>query len=183
MRHRLQWFIHLRAHSIDREMSTQPTLSCGVWPIYLPYLIELNSTTISYSTTVVRYDQKQDRGLPLKVVTGTCVTSVYNLLGESSSSFLFRARRTRTRWGTCLQPTQYKLTVTVHRAQLTSTAGQPVVCASAIRTKKVSVSFYGTAYQKSQSVMFMLPEKGVPSTVVGTVHRWCQDYAAGLEES
>jgi len=29
----------------------------------------------------------------------------------------------------------------------------------------------------------MLPEKGVPSAVVGTVHRRCQDYAAGLEES
>ena len=26
------------------------------------------------------------------------------------------------------------------------------------------------------------PQKGVPSAVVGTVHRWCQDYAAGLEE-
>jgi len=29
----------------------------------------------------------------------------------------------------------------------------------------------------------VLPEKGVPSAVLGTVHRWCQDYAAGLEES
>jgi len=35
MRHRLKWFIHLRAHGLDREMSTRPTLSCGVWPIYL----------------------------------------------------------------------------------------------------------------------------------------------------
>ena len=35
MRHRLQWFIHLRAHGLDREMSTPPTLSCGVWPIYI----------------------------------------------------------------------------------------------------------------------------------------------------
>ena len=26
MRHRLQWFIHLRAHDLDREMSTPPTL-------------------------------------------------------------------------------------------------------------------------------------------------------------
>ena len=26
MRHRLQWFIHLRAHGLDREMSTPPTL-------------------------------------------------------------------------------------------------------------------------------------------------------------
>jgi len=31
MRHRLKWFIHLRAHGPDREMSTPPTLSCGVW--------------------------------------------------------------------------------------------------------------------------------------------------------
>ena len=34
MRHRLQWFIHLRAHGLDREMSSPPTLSCGVSPIY-----------------------------------------------------------------------------------------------------------------------------------------------------
>ena len=37
MRHRLQWFIHLRrAPGLGREMSTPPTLSCGVWHI-LPY--------------------------------------------------------------------------------------------------------------------------------------------------
>ena len=35
MRHRLQWFIHLRAHGLDSEMSTPPALSCGVWP-HLP---------------------------------------------------------------------------------------------------------------------------------------------------
>ena len=35
MRHRLQWFICLRAHGQDREMSTPPRLSCGVSPIYL----------------------------------------------------------------------------------------------------------------------------------------------------
>ena len=35
MRHRLQWSIHLEAHCLDREMSTPPTLSCAVWPIYL----------------------------------------------------------------------------------------------------------------------------------------------------
>ena len=35
MRHRLQWFIHLRAHGLDRKISTRPTLSCGVWSIYL----------------------------------------------------------------------------------------------------------------------------------------------------
>ena len=34
-RHRLQWFIHLLAHGLDREMSTPPMLSCGAWPIYL----------------------------------------------------------------------------------------------------------------------------------------------------
>jgi len=27
MRHRLKWFIHLRAHGLDREMSSPPTLS------------------------------------------------------------------------------------------------------------------------------------------------------------
>ena len=30
MRHRLEWFIHLRAHGLDREMSTPLMLSCGV---------------------------------------------------------------------------------------------------------------------------------------------------------
>ena len=38
MRRRLQWFIYLRAHGVDREMSTPPMLSCGVRPVYL-YLI------------------------------------------------------------------------------------------------------------------------------------------------
>ena len=38
-------------------------------------------------------------------------------------------------------------------------------------------------YQKSRSTVFMLPEKGVPSAVIGTVHRWCWDCTAGLEES
>ena len=35
------------------------------------------------------------------------------------------------------------------------------------------VFFYGAtaAYQKSQSAVFMLPEKSVPSAVIGTVHR------------
>jgi len=37
MRNRLKWFIYLRAHGLDREMSTPPTLSCGVWPIYLTF--------------------------------------------------------------------------------------------------------------------------------------------------
>jgi len=31
--------------------------------------------------------------------------------------------------------------------------------------------FYGAAYQKSQTAVFMLPEKGIPSAVVGTVRR------------
>jgi len=42
---------------------------------------------------------------------------------------------------------------------------------------------YGAAYQKLHSAVFMLPEKDVPSAVVGTVRGWCRDYAAGLEES
>jgi len=35
MHHRLQWSIHLEAHGLDREMSTQLTLSCTVRLIYL----------------------------------------------------------------------------------------------------------------------------------------------------
>jgi len=46
MRHSLQWFIHLQAHGLDREMSTPPALSCGVLPIYLPtftdHVLQLN---------------------------------------------------------------------------------------------------------------------------------------------
>jgi len=38
-RHRPKWFIHLRAHGLDKEMSTPPTLSCGVWPIYLTFVV------------------------------------------------------------------------------------------------------------------------------------------------
>jgi len=45
------------------------------------------------------------------------------------------------------------------------------------------VFFYGAAYQKSQSAVFMLPDEGVPSAVVWTVRRWCLACAAGLEES
>ena len=40
-----------------------------------------------------------------------------------------------------------------------------------------------STYQKSQSALFVLPEKGFPSAAVGTVRRWCQDYAAWLKES
>ena len=39
-RHRLKWFVHLRAHGLDREMSTLPTLSFGVWLIYLYLTID-----------------------------------------------------------------------------------------------------------------------------------------------
>ena len=38
--------------------------------------------------------------------------------------------------------------------------------------------FFSATYQKSQSAMFMLPEKRCPFSC-----RWCQDYAAGLEKS
>ena len=40
-----------------------------------------------------------------------------------------------------------------------------------------------SAYQQSQSAVFMVPKKGVPSAVVWTVRRWCLDCAAGPEES
>jgi len=45
MHRSLQWFIHLRAHGLDREMSTPPTLSCGVQPIYLTFTFSGLSTT------------------------------------------------------------------------------------------------------------------------------------------
>ena len=46
MRHRLQcMFIQLRAHGLDREMSTPPTLSCRVRPIYVYLNIHLLRTT------------------------------------------------------------------------------------------------------------------------------------------
>jgi len=48
-------------------------------------------------------------------------------------------------------------------------------------SKNTTVS-YGAAYRKSQSAVFMLPTKSVPSAVVGTVLGG-RDYAAGLEES
>ena len=42
MRHRRKWFIHLRAHGLDKEMSTPPIRSLsGVWPIYLFTCIDL----------------------------------------------------------------------------------------------------------------------------------------------
>jgi len=52
MRHRLQWFVHLRAHGLDREMSTPTTLSCGVSPIFLfSYMV---STAIGPTQTKAR---------------------------------------------------------------------------------------------------------------------------------
>jgi len=47
MRHRLQWFIHLRAHGLDSEMSIPPMLSCGVWPINL-YLLRVSNLNFSH---------------------------------------------------------------------------------------------------------------------------------------
>ena len=51
---------------------------------------------------------RSDACVPLKVVTGTYVMRVYSLWGESSSSFLLRASRTRTRKGTFLQKTYHQ---------------------------------------------------------------------------
>ena len=53
MRRRLQWFIHLRAHGLDREMSTPPTLSCGVWHIYLPLSAHVGEICFTLSQVVV----------------------------------------------------------------------------------------------------------------------------------
>jgi len=39
MRHRLQWFIQLRAHGLDREMSTPPTLLTRHDTLYLHLFI------------------------------------------------------------------------------------------------------------------------------------------------
>ena len=39
MRHRLQWFIQLRAHGLDRQMSTPPTLLTGHVTLYLHLFI------------------------------------------------------------------------------------------------------------------------------------------------
>ena len=59
MRHRLQRLIHLRAHGLDREMSTPPTLSCGVRPIYLtckneesPQETEITRVVLPYADRV-----------------------------------------------------------------------------------------------------------------------------------
>ena len=46
MRHRFKWSIHLRAHGLDSEMSTPPTLSCGVWPIYLNKMLVLENAEL-----------------------------------------------------------------------------------------------------------------------------------------
>lgn len=49
----------------------------------------------------------------LNVVTGTCVTNVYNRSAELSSSLRRRDKRTRTRYGTFLKIlTSYKLKIT-----------------------------------------------------------------------
>jgi len=44
MHHRIKWFIHLWAHGLDREMSTPPTLSSAVWPVYL-YQMQIIATS------------------------------------------------------------------------------------------------------------------------------------------
>ena len=53
MRHSLQWFIHLRAHGLDREMSTPPTLSCGVWPSLLHLISQEKTSVRSWPRRVV----------------------------------------------------------------------------------------------------------------------------------
>ena len=63
-RHRLQWFIQLRAHGLDREMSTPPMLSCGVWPIYL-YLYNLHKVSghMTSAASVLGCDLRKDRSI------------------------------------------------------------------------------------------------------------------------
>lgn len=48
------------------------------------------------------FPDTQSSSSPLYVVTGTYVTRVYSLFGESSSSLRFLDRRTRMRYGTFL---------------------------------------------------------------------------------
>ena len=47
MRHRLQWFFHLQTYGLDRDMSTPPTLCCGIWPIYLLPIIKYRQISLS----------------------------------------------------------------------------------------------------------------------------------------
>ena len=74
MRHRLQWFIQLRAHGLDREMSTPPTLCCGVWPIYLP----------SRTWLILAFE------IPTKTTAGV----VSRLMTDKSQSLANQRRRT-----------------------------------------------------------------------------------------
>ena len=50
MRHRLQWFIHLRAHGLDREMSTPPMHGTFTYMYYDTVFIVLFTTVSSCVT-------------------------------------------------------------------------------------------------------------------------------------
>jgi len=57
MCHRLNWFIHLRAHGLDREMCTPPTLCCGIWAIYLFCLAYAANSAFSALTLFVGWQE------------------------------------------------------------------------------------------------------------------------------
>jgi len=57
MCHRLNWFIHLRAHGLDREMCTPPTLCCGIWAIYLFCLAYAAGSAFSALTLLVGWQE------------------------------------------------------------------------------------------------------------------------------
>ena len=68
MHHRLQWFIHLRAHGLDREMSTPPTL---LWSM----------THLSTITGKVPFSQK-DSSSPRHRTSYHAETQVVTTQGE-----------------------------------------------------------------------------------------------------
>ena len=54
MRRRLQWFVHLRAHGLEREMSTPPALLMGYGS--LPYLqTDKLTRTVTMQLNVLSY--------------------------------------------------------------------------------------------------------------------------------
>jgi len=84
MRHRLQWFIQLRAHDLDREMSTPPTLLAGYDNTHYRYIVAVVSACIVrcvYSTARVKQTTTCPTQLP---------TALNRQLKQVSAMFLHR---------------------------------------------------------------------------------------------
>ena len=62
MRQSLKWFIHLWTHGLDREMSTPPTLSCGVWPVYLLSYSLGNTHTHTHTRLTALFPGRYQKG-------------------------------------------------------------------------------------------------------------------------